>query len=74
MGITPELVESDRSNDGLSVQLVRGSDTTILERSDYTEPSKTPGKIRARYLAGRIVTPAQAAIALRRVLMRSGIL
>ena len=58
----------DRSDDGLSVQLVRGSDRTILEESDYTEPSKTPGRIRARYLAGRTVTPAQASIALRRVL------
>jgi hypothetical protein len=33
-----------------------------------TIPNKTPGRIRARYLAGRTVTPAQAAIALRRVL------
>lgn len=58
----------DRFFDGLSVQLVRGTNRTILEESDYTEPSKTPGRIRARYLAGRSVTPAQAAIALRRVL------
>ena len=58
----------DRSDNGLSVQLVRGSDRTILKESYYTEPSKTPGRIRARYLAGRTVTPAQAAIALRRVL------
>ncbi|MEN9517805.1 MAG: hypothetical protein RLZZ381_393 [Cyanobacteriota bacterium] len=33
-----------------------------------TIPNKTPGRIRARYLAGRTVTPGQAAIALSRVL------
>ena len=60
--------ESDRSSHGLSVQLVRGTESKELEQEDYTEPSKTPGRIRARYLAGRTVTPAQAAVALRRVL------
>ena len=65
--------ECDRSNNGLSVELVRGSNTTILEESDYIEPSKTPGRIRARYLAGRTVTPGQAAIALRRVLYLNSI-
>ena len=30
--------------------------------------NRTPGRIRARYLAGRTVTPGQAAVALRRVL------
>ena len=30
-------------------------------------PTNTPGRIRARYLAGRSVTPAQAAVALQRV-------
>ena len=65
--------QGDRAGNGLSVQLVRGSDRTILEESEYTEPSKTPGRIRARYLAGRTVTPAQAAIALRRVLYLSEI-
>ncbi len=33
-----------------------------------TVPTNTPGRIRSRYLAGRTVTPGQAAIALRRVL------
>ena len=76
--------ESNGSNDGLSVQLVRGTESNSrvpkrgkptrgrsskeLEESYYTEPSKTPGRIRARYLAGRTVTPSQASIALRRVL------
>ena len=49
-------------------------DKTILEREDYTEPSYTPGRIRARYLAGRTVTPPQAAIALRRVLYLNSII
>jgi hypothetical protein len=31
-------------------------------------PTNTPGRIRARYLAGRSVTPVQAAVVLRRVL------
>jgi DNA (cytosine-5)-methyltransferase 1 len=31
-------------------------------------PTNTPGRIRARYLAGRTITPAQAAIALQRVI------
>ena len=60
--------KGDRADDGLSVQLVRGSEGTVLEQDDYIEPSKAPGRIRARYLAGRSVTPGQAAIALRRVL------
>ncbi|WP_072013956.1 DNA cytosine methyltransferase [Myxosarcina sp. GI1] len=58
----------DRVNNGLSVRLVRGLNEAILEECHYTEPSKSPGRIRARYLAGRTVTPGQAAIALRRVL------
>ena len=45
------------SDYGISPELVR-----------LSVPSKTPGRIRARYLAGRTVTPAQAAVALRRVL------
>lgn len=60
--------EGDRSDDGLSVQLVRGSTSKELKQEDYVEPNKTPGRIRARYLAGRTVTPPQAAIALKRVL------
>lgn len=65
--------ESDRSNDGLSVGVVRGTKRTVLEQNEYTELSKTPGRIRARYLAGRTVTPAQAAVALRRVLYLNSI-
>ena len=54
---------------------VRGSNTTVLEESDYTEHSRTPGRIRARYLAGRTVTLySQAAIALRRVLYLNSII
>lgn len=60
--------KGDRPDDGISVQLVRESEGTILEEFYYTEPSKAPGRIRARYLAGRTVTPGQAAIALSRVL------
>jgi DNA (cytosine-5)-methyltransferase 1 len=60
--------ESDRSHDGLSVRLVRGYKSTKLQPDDYIEPTNTPGRIRARYLAGRTVTPGQAAVALRRVL------
>ena len=60
--------KGDRSDNGLSVELVRGTNRKMLEESDYTEHSRTPGRIRARYLAGRTVTPAQAAVALRRVL------
>ena len=46
--------------------------TIVLEESKYTEPNKTSGRIRARYLAGRTVTLySQAAIALRRVLYLS---
>ncbi|MGV2831604.1 DNA cytosine methyltransferase [Myxosarcina sp. GI1(2024)] len=63
----------DRLNNGLSVELVRGSKSTKLQPDEYTEPSNTPGRIRARYLAGRTVTPGQAAIALRRVLFLSEI-
>ncbi|MDJ0635574.1 MAG: DNA cytosine methyltransferase [Xenococcaceae cyanobacterium MO_188.B29] len=47
----------DRDDYGISPELVR-----------LSVPSKTPGRIRARYLAGRTVTPGQAAVALRRVL------
>ena len=54
--------------------------TTVEQRGDRvhprfpsglvrpTVPTRTPGRIRSRYLAGRSCTPAQAAIALRRVL------
>ena len=58
----------DRDDYGISPELVRGSNSTVLKQEDYTEPNKTPGRIRARYLAGRTVTPGQAAVALRRVL------
>ncbi|MBE9170857.1 DNA cytosine methyltransferase [Pleurocapsales cyanobacterium LEGE 06147] len=50
---------SDRSDYGFPVGLVR---------SALSVPTSTPGRIRARYLAGRTVTPGQAAVALRRVL------
>ncbi|MFP5275407.1 DNA cytosine methyltransferase [Coleofasciculus sp.] len=53
---------SDGSNHGIS----RG-----LSHSSLTVPTHHPGRIRARYLAGRTVTPAQAAIALSRVLYLS---
>jgi DNA (cytosine-5)-methyltransferase 1 len=59
---------SDRPYHGLSVELVRGAESRPLTRDEYTTPTNTPGRIRARYLAGRTVTPAQAAIALQRVL------
>ena len=58
----------DRVYNGLSVRLVRGLNEAVLEECHYAEPSKSPGRIRARYLAGRTVTPGQAAVALRRVL------
>jgi DNA (cytosine-5)-methyltransferase 1 len=57
----------------LSVQLVRGSESVQLDRSEYTEPTNTPGRIRARKLAGRTVTPAQASIVLQRVLYLHGL-
>ncbi len=52
---------------GLSVRLVQGLREIELQQCYYTEPTNTPGRIRARYLAGRTVTPAQAALALQRV-------
>jgi DNA (cytosine-5)-methyltransferase 1 len=61
-----------RSGDGgdrrLSVQLVRGALGRELRPEEYSVPTYTPGRIRARYLAGRVVTPAQASIPLQRVL------
>lgn len=48
---------SHGSDDGLSGELVR-----------LSVPTNHPGRIRARYLAGRTLTPPQAAIALKRVL------
>ncbi|MEO1671531.1 MAG: DNA cytosine methyltransferase [Cyanobacteria bacterium J06631_2] len=53
---------SDRDDYGISPELVR-----------LSVPNRTPGRIKSRYLAGRTVTPAQAAIALRRVLYLSKI-
>jgi hypothetical protein len=44
-------------DDGVSRRLVR-----------LSVPTNHPGRIRSRYLAGRTVTPGQAAIALKRVL------
>ncbi|PSB04939.1 DNA cytosine methyltransferase [Merismopedia glauca] len=52
----------------LSVRLVRGLEETEIEPEQYSEPTNSKGRIRARYLAGRTVTPPQAAIALRRIL------
>jgi DNA (cytosine-5)-methyltransferase 1 len=50
---------SDGEHYGLSSQLVR---------SGFATPTNYPGRIKARVLAGRTVCPAQAAIALNRVL------
>jgi DNA (cytosine-5)-methyltransferase 1 len=59
----------DDSNHGLSFHLVRGDlSTGAIPREHFSTPTNTEGRIRARYLLGRTVTPAQAAIALRRVL------
>ena len=49
----------DRTDDGIPRGLVR---------CPLAVPTNTPGRIRSRILAGRTVTPAQAAIALTRVL------
>ncbi len=49
----------DRADDGIPRGLVR---------CPLAVPTNTPGRIRSRILAGRTVTPAQAAIALTRVL------
>jgi DNA (cytosine-5)-methyltransferase 1 len=56
---------------GVSAHVVRGSQTTLLTKDDYSEPTRTYGRLRSRFLAGRSVTPPQAAIALRRVLYLS---
>ncbi|AIE76099.1 DNA cytosine methyltransferase [Synechocystis sp. PCC 6714] len=48
---------------GLSFPLVSG-----LSPQSCTVPTNTPGRIKARKLAGRTVTPGQASIALKRVL------
>ena len=48
---------SDRDDYGVSPELVQ-----------LSVPNRTPGRIKSRYLAGRTVTPGQAAVALRRVL------
>ncbi len=66
-----EMVQRQRlDSEWLTVK--RTSDRLTYELPDGlvqpTVPSKTPGRIRARYLAGRTVTPAQATIALQRVL------
>ena len=63
----------NRNDYGVSPELVRLP--SAIRRAKHGEalqslsvPNRTPGRIRARYLAGRTVTPGQAAIALRRVL------
>ena len=59
----------DDSNYGLSVHLVRGDVSTgAIPREHFSTPTNTEGRIRARYLLGRSVTPAQAAVALQRVI------
>ncbi|NJL52749.1 MAG: hypothetical protein HC930_12025 [Hydrococcus sp. SU_1_0] len=50
-----------RTGDRLTYELPDGLVQPVV-------PNKTEGRIRARYLAGRTVTPGQAAIALQRVL------
>ena len=58
----------DGSNHGLSFHMVRGDVSTgSIPREHFSTPTNTGGRIRARYLLGRSVTPAQAAVALRRV-------
>jgi DNA (cytosine-5)-methyltransferase 1 len=53
--------KGDGDDYGLSEELVR---------SGFTVPTNYPGRIKARVLAGRTVCPAQAIIALRRILQR----
>lgn len=53
----------ERTSDRTSNGIPRG-----LVRCPLAVPTNTPGRIRSRILAGRCVTPAQAAIALTRVL------
>ena len=59
----------ERTSDRTSHGIPRG-----LVSSPLTVPNNTPGRIRARYLAGRTVTPAQASVALRRVLYLNSLL
>ncbi len=57
-----------RRGDGLSFHMVRGDVSTgPIPREHFSTPTNTLSRIRARYLLGRSVTPAQAAVALRRV-------
>jgi len=63
----------DGNGDGLSVRLVRGSESITLPEGGYRVPTNTPGRLRSRFLAGRTVTPLQAASALRRVLYLNGL-
>jgi len=59
----------DGSDNGLSFHMVRGDVSTgPIPREHFSTPTNTLSRIRARYLLGRSVTPAQAAVALRRVL------
>ncbi|MEG3440177.1 DNA cytosine methyltransferase [Pannus brasiliensis CCIBt3594] len=59
---------SDGRYHGLSPRLVQGSRSRELKPAEYSTVKDTPGRIRARYLAGRAVTPAQARIVFDRVL------
>ena len=64
-----------RTDSGFSFQLVSGSCTPTEHTTDwFTCPTHTPGRIRARKLAGRTVTPAQAAIPIERVLYLNSLL
>ena len=64
-----------RTDSGFSFQLVSGSCTPTEHSTDwFTCPTHTPGRIRARKLAGRTVTPAQAAVAIERVLYLNSLL
>ena len=72
MRLVPSFLGIEIARNRLCSQLL-AFDLSWSSSSDYIEPNKTPGRIRARYLAGRSVTPGQAAIALRRVLYLSEI-
>ncbi|MEB3191145.1 MAG: DNA cytosine methyltransferase [Snowella sp.] len=83
-----ELVEKQRANSqwltvkrdrlcpdsGFSFQLVQGTNKRPLTVDSLTCPTRTPGRIRAKKLAGRTVTPSQAAIAIERVLYLNSLL
>jgi DNA (cytosine-5)-methyltransferase 1 len=71
-------VKRDRlcTDSGVSFFLVRGPESfkQIHTVKDLTCPTNTPGRIKARKLAGRTVTPGQAAVAISRVLYLNSLL